>query len=57
VAKFYDDSGNIIVQNLNPTTAAANGTSATLTIRQFQRRFALHVVGSSLSPAADPCLW
>jgi hypothetical protein len=51
VVKFYDDSGNVNVQNFNPTTAAADGTSATLAIpTNYNGAFPLLVIGSSFAP-------
>ena len=47
IAQYIDGNGTVITRLLNPTSANATGTSATLLVPTlFNGAFALHLVGS-----------
>src|SRR2546422_1653889 len=53
VAKFLDDSGNLVIQGFNPNSGSVTGggTQALLTIpTNYNGAFAVHILGSSFAP-------
>jgi hypothetical protein len=51
VGRYFNDAGNLVVQNLNPGFVSADGTEAQVTVPgHWTGAFALNVVGSDLAP-------